>query len=151
MTKESYNFGVDTEAKRLYTETSGMTAKRFILIDGVKKGTHSGIWDNLKQNNQRVGDELWVCEVVAMLNEGIAIVEENEQLKHQLSQQEMEYATDCYRLAEENMQLQEELDYYKTKCGSLETALVQGRRAVDKEKEQRMFFVDMEKQRKMFR
>lgn len=29
MTKESYNFGVDTEAKRLYTETSGMTAKRF--------------------------------------------------------------------------------------------------------------------------
>ena len=59
-----------------------MTEKRFILIDGVKKGTHSGIWDNLKQNNQRVGDELWVGEVVAMLNEGIAIVEENEQLKH---------------------------------------------------------------------
>jgi hypothetical protein len=60
-----------------------MTEKRFILIDGVKKGTHSGIWDNLKQNNQRVGDELWVGEVVAMLNEGIAIVEEKEQLKHQ--------------------------------------------------------------------
>ena len=58
-----------------------MTEKRFILIDGVKKGTHSGIWDNLKQNNQRVGDELWVGEVVAMLNEGIAIVEENEELK----------------------------------------------------------------------
>ena len=58
-----------------------MTEKRFILIDGVKKGTHSGIWDNLKQNNQRVGDELWVGEVVAMLNEGIAIVEENVKLK----------------------------------------------------------------------
>ena len=29
MTKESYNFGVDTEAKRLYTKTSGMTEKRF--------------------------------------------------------------------------------------------------------------------------
>lgn len=58
-----------------------MTEKRFILIDGVKKGTHSGIWDNLKQNNQRVGDELWVGEVVAMLNEGIAIIEENKQLK----------------------------------------------------------------------
>ena len=58
-----------------------MTKKRFILIDGVKKGTHSGIWDNLKQNNQRVGDELWVGEVVAMLNEGIAIVEENVKLK----------------------------------------------------------------------
>ena len=51
----------------------------------------------------------------------------------------------------ETIKLQEELDYYKTKCGSLETALVQGRRAVDKEKEQRMFFVDVEKQRKMFR
>ena len=61
-----------------------MTEKRFILIEGIKKGTHSGIWDNLKQNNQRVGDELWVGEVVAMLNEGIAIVEENEQLKQQL-------------------------------------------------------------------
>ena len=58
-----------------------MNEKRFILIDGVKKGTHSGIWDNLKRNNQRVGDELWVGEVVAMLNEGIAIVKENEQLK----------------------------------------------------------------------
>ena len=61
-----------------------MTKKRFILIDGVKKGTHSGIWDNLKQNNQRVGDELWVGEVVAMLNEGIAIVEEKEQLKDEI-------------------------------------------------------------------
>lgn len=61
-----------------------MTKKRFILIDGVKKGTHSGIWDNQKQNNQRVGDELWVGEVVAMLNEGIAIVKENEQLKASL-------------------------------------------------------------------
>jgi hypothetical protein len=29
------------------------------------------------------------------------------------------------------MQLQEELDYYKTKCGSLETALLQERRTVD--------------------
>ncbi len=48
-------------------------------------------------------------------------------------------------------QLQENLDYYRTKCASLETALVQGRRAVDKEKEQRMFLVDMEKERKMFR
>ena len=51
-----------------------MSEKRFTLIDGVKKGTYSGIWDNLKQNNQRVGDELWVGEVVAMLNEGIAII-----------------------------------------------------------------------------
>ena len=58
-----------------------MTEKRFILIDGVKKGTHSGIWDKQKQNNKRTGDELWIGEVVAMLNEGVAIVEENKQLK----------------------------------------------------------------------
>lgn len=58
-----------------------MTEKRFTIIDGVKKGTHSGIWDNQKQNNQRIGDELWLGEVVAMLNEGVMIAKENEQLK----------------------------------------------------------------------
>ena len=51
----------------------------------------------------------------------------------------------------ETIKLQEELDYYKTKCGSLETALLQGRRPVDKEKEQRMFLVDKEKEQRMFR
>jgi len=58
---------------------------RFILIDGVKKGTHSGIWDNQKQNNQRTGDELWIGEVVGMLNEGAMIAEANKQLKQQIS------------------------------------------------------------------
>lgn len=52
--------------------------KRFILIDGVKRGTHSGIWDKQKQNNKRTGDELWIGEVVEWLNE---LHEENEQLK----------------------------------------------------------------------
>ena len=63
-----------------------MTKKRFTIIDGIKKGTHSGIWDNQKQNNQRMGDELWVGEVVAMLNEGVMIVEENEQLKQTIEE-----------------------------------------------------------------
>jgi len=63
-----------------------MTEKRFTIIDGIKKGTHSGIWDNQKQNNQRMGDELWVGEVVAMLNEGVMIVEENEQLKQTIEE-----------------------------------------------------------------
>ena len=58
-----------------------MTEKRFAILDGIKKGTHSGIWDNQKQNNQRMGDELWVGEVVGMLNEGVMIAEENTQLK----------------------------------------------------------------------
>lgn len=58
-----------------------MTAKRFMIIKGLKKGTHSGIWDNQKQHNMGIGDELWLGEVVAMLNEGVTLAEENEQLK----------------------------------------------------------------------
>ena len=61
-----------------------MSEKRFKLINGVKKGTHSGIWDNRKQHNIGIGDELWIGEVVAMLNEGVALVEENKELKLQL-------------------------------------------------------------------
>ena len=45
-----------------------MSEKRFKLINGVKKGTHSGIWDNRKQHNIGIGDELWVGEVVDKLN-----------------------------------------------------------------------------------
>ena len=55
--------------------------KRFKLIDGIKKGTHSGIWDNQKQHNQGIGDELWLGEVVGMLNEGVILAEENKELK----------------------------------------------------------------------
>ena len=61
-----------------------MSEKRFKLINGVKKGTHSGIWDNQKQYNIGIGDELWIGEVVAMLNEGVALAEENKELKLQL-------------------------------------------------------------------
>lgn len=58
-----------------------MTAKRFIIMDNLPKGTHSNIWDKQKQHNQGIGDELWLGEVVAMLNEGVILAEENEQLK----------------------------------------------------------------------
>lgn len=58
-----------------------MSEKRFKLINGVKKGTHSGIWDNQKQHNIGIGDELWIGEVVAMLNEGVALAEGNKELK----------------------------------------------------------------------
>ena len=58
-----------------------MTAKRFIIMDNLPKGTHSSIWDKQKQHNQGIGDELWLGEVVAMLNEGVILVEEIEQLK----------------------------------------------------------------------
>lgn len=58
-----------------------MTEKRFMLIDGVKKGTHSGIWDNQKQHNRGIGDELWVGEIVELLN---ALNDENKKLKNKL-------------------------------------------------------------------
>ena len=58
-----------------------MTAKRFIIMDNVPPGTHSNIWDKQKQHNQGIGDELWLGEVVAMLNEGVILAEENEHIK----------------------------------------------------------------------
>ena len=58
-----------------------MTGKRFIIMDNLPKGTHSNIWDKQKQHNQGIGDELWLGEVVAMLNEGVILAEENEQLQ----------------------------------------------------------------------
>lgn len=61
-----------------------MTAKRFIIMDNLPKGTHSNIWDKQKQHNQGIGDELWLGEVVAMLNEGVILAEENEQLKKEI-------------------------------------------------------------------
>ena len=50
-------------------------------MDNLPKGTHSNIWDKQKQHNQGIGDELWLGEVVAMLNEGVILAEENEQSK----------------------------------------------------------------------
>ena len=55
-----------------------MSDERFKLCDGVKLGTHSGVWDNHKQNHQRTGDELWIGEVIGMLNE---LASENEELR----------------------------------------------------------------------
>ena len=40
-----------------------------------------------------------------LIKENKQLKQENEELKHQLSQQEMEYATTAYRQAEENEQL----------------------------------------------
>ena len=47
----------------------------------------------------------YVSDVVGLLN---GYDKENEQLKHKLSQQEMEYATDLHRLSEENEQLRKD-------------------------------------------
>ena len=61
-----------------------MTEQRFIIMDNLPKGTHSRIWDKQKQHNQGIGDELWLGEVVAMLNEGVILAEENEELKREI-------------------------------------------------------------------
>ena len=55
-------------------------------MDNLPKGTHSSIWDKRKQHNQGTGDELWIGEVVGMLNEGVMIAEENEQLKQTMKE-----------------------------------------------------------------
>ena len=78
-------FNTEMIVKDMKGGKEDMTEKRFTIIDGIKKGTHSGIWDNQKQNNQRIGDELWLGEVVAMLNEGVMIAKENEQLKQSVN------------------------------------------------------------------
>ena len=87
-----------------------MTEKRFKLIDGIKKGTHSGIWDNQKQHNMGIGDELWLGEVVGMLNEGVILAEEttnlkeeNEQLKDALNQR----TDQCDKYYKKNEQLKQ--------------------------------------------
>lgn len=44
---------------------------------------------------------------------------ENKELQHKLSQQEMEYTTDLYRLVEENEQLKKEKEFWKSDACSL--------------------------------
>lgn len=56
MTKESYNFGVDTEA-RLYTETNGITAKRF--TETVSTGiVHDNVTGREYKCEMRIDDDL---------------------------------------------------------------------------------------------
>lgn len=73
--------------------------KRFeLIIKGLKKGTRSGIWDNQKQHNMGIGDELWLGEVVAMLNEGVTLAEENKELKKENEQLKSMYSEQCIQL-----------------------------------------------------
>ena len=65
-------------------------------MDNLPKGTHSSIWDKQKQHNQGIGDELWLGEVVAMLNEGVTLAEENEQLKKELFEARKDYILETY-------------------------------------------------------
>lgn len=64
-----------------------MSEKRFILINCTKPGTRSNILDYQKKHNEGVGDELWLGEVVDMLNQ---LTKENEKLKKYNKGQELE-------------------------------------------------------------
>ena len=96
-----------------------MIEKRFKLIKGVKKGTHSGIWDN--QHYTGIGDELWVGEVVAMLNEGVALAEENKELKAEIEQSDSiskdivcaDIQHQLLKVTDENKELQKENEQLK--------------------------------------
>ena len=102
MTKESYSFGVDTEA-RLHTETSGMTAKRlFSAVKGHKEHIvdHTG---RLYSDN----------EVANLLNE---LTEENEEFNEELLEYDTfkkVYGEKIERLEKENEQLKTELTELK--------------------------------------
>jgi DNA-binding transcriptional MerR regulator len=99
-----------------------MTGKRFIIMDNLPKGTHSNIWDKQKQHNQGIGDELWLGEVVAMLNEGVTLAEENQALKERRHEDINELAVIAIKynaLKEENKELQERNDRQYKQLGDL--------------------------------
>lgn len=84
MTKESYNFGVDTKAQ-LYTETSGMTEKRFTINNDMnfnnKVETYelNCIRDNDNETFYFIADSIENVQLfVKRLNE---LHEENQQIK----------------------------------------------------------------------
>lgn len=95
-----------------------MIEKRFEVMDGTPLGTHTNIWDRQKQHNQGVGDELWLGEVIGMLNEGVMIAKENEQLKQQIKKLEAQ----LYKVEDgvcdicNNMYLVQQGRYFVSKC-----------------------------------
>ena len=92
-----------------------MTAKRFT------RDNHTGY---LYDNGEIVED------IMELLN---ALNDENEQLKHQLQQQELEYATTCHRLAEENESLKEEIKFLRNKVATYKKGNALLKSTMDKE------------------
>jgi FtsZ-binding cell division protein ZapB len=64
-------------------------------------------WIDLHSMSENSEKNVQIC--INKMNE---LADENEQLKHKLQQQEMEYATDLHRLAEENEQLRTKNNAY---------------------------------------
>ena len=88
----------------------GRKNKRFTVFQDSYDTIYIKDKDIYRGDGLRIGDEEYVkfenvLKVVDLLNK---FNEENEQLQHKLSQQEMEYATTAYRQAEENEQLRKD-------------------------------------------
>ena len=117
-----------------------MSEKRFKLINGVKLGTHSGIWDNRKQHNMGIGDELWVGEVVAMLNKGVALAEENKELKAEIEQSDSisedivcaDIQHQLLKVTDENKTLKKENEWLKKELKGLNKKYIAFSEATDK-------------------
>lgn len=107
MTKESYNFGVDTEAKRLYTETSGMTGKQLNV-------TETPI-EELECDKKYVFDTGIIFECGNGFRSEI-LGEDVVRLLNEQDEKNIELSTKCSQLKKENEQL-------KSRCNNYDKAL----------------------------
>lgn len=123
MTKESYNFGVDTDA-RLHTETSGMTVKRFTLVEYLPNVIR------IEDNHQKLNSHKIVDLLNELHEEKESLKIENDFLRNKLSSYksankvlkkrlgELKYVD---RLQEENEQLKKEAEEYNEDAMSYQT------------------------------
>ena len=105
-------FRIANHWNTLYKENEQLRHDATILIQSNQ--------DYRKENEQlkqSISD--WSGSYDELYEDTKKLEEENEQLKHQLQQQELEYATTCNRLAEENEQLKSDLRYWRTLAESL--------------------------------
>ena len=113
--RESYNFGVDTKAKQLYTETTNqgetMVEKRFIQLDS---GCDFLVKDTLRN------ETLYDGKVVDLLNEQHRSID---QLINDEKYWEKKAKQRVKELEEENGQLKEEKELLKDKLDRIEDIL----------------------------
>jgi cell division protein FtsB len=114
-----------------------MTGKRFEINNDMnldsKVETYelSCIVDNSNKTFYFVVDG--IANVESFVERLNRLHEENKALKHQLQQQELEYATTCHRLAEENESLKEENKFLRNKVATYKSGNALLKSTMDKE------------------